>query len=503
MSGIVLNGGNLDLEVLLAVARGDALATLAPEAERAIQAGAETIRRIVADGRRVYGVNTGFGALSTVTIPPERLPQLQTNLLRSHAAGFGPRLRAEVVRAMMLLRANTLARGHSGVRPIVVRRFLDFLDRRIHPIVPAQGSVGASGDLAPLAHLALPLIGEGMVEFRGRDVTAAAALAACDLQPLELAPKEGLALINGTQASVAIGAIAVHDAESLLAHADIVGAMTLQALRGRPRAFDARIQALRPFPGQALVASRLRALLEGSHLTTLDSDSTQDPYSLRCMPQVHGASRDSVAFARRAIDIDLNAVTDNPLVFPDTAEVISGGNFHGEPVAQALDAAAIGLASLAAISERRTDRLVGGSAPGLPPFLSETAGLSSGFMLMHVTAAALTSECKHLASPASVDSIPTSGGKEDHVSFSTYAARKLDSIVANLTGVLAAELLAAAQALDLIGVEAAAPRTRAVHAALRAEIPRLHDDRELSRDLERAARLIRAGHLLTAAGALS
>jgi len=502
MIDLSVRGTGLTLNDVRQVARRGQQVVLPEETRRVVARSARVVQSLVASGKRVYGVNTGFGALSKVTIPTADLEKLQLNLLRSHAAGTGPPLPEDAVRAMLLLRANTLANGHSGVRPQIVARLIEMLNRRVHPIVPCQGSVGASGDLAPLAHLALALIGEGRVLFGDAERPAAEALRKLGWRRLKLAPKEGLALINGTNASVAVGSLAVLDAEAALRQADLIGALSLEALRGRPSAFDERLHALRPIPGQLASAANLRRLLDGSRLVTRGKQALQDPYSLRCMPQVHGASRESVGLARRILDIEVNAVTDNPILFPDTAEVISGGNFHGEAVAQSLDAAAIGVASLTAIAERRLDLLVSGRGPGLPMFLTPEAGLRSGFMMVHVTCASLLNESKLLASPASVDNIPTSAGKEDHVSFSTFAARKLATIVRHAETVLGAELLAACQAIDMLGVDSASPAARRTHELVRAEVAVLDDDREIHIDLERARALVHSGALLEAAGPL-
>ncbi|HTS15620.1 MAG TPA: histidine ammonia-lyase, partial [Candidatus Sulfotelmatobacter sp.] len=463
---IALTGHDLTLEAVEAVARLGARATVDPSARARMEASRRAIDSIVDSGEAVYGVTTGFGDLATHRIEPADAARLQRNLLVSHAVGVGAPFDQATVRAMLLLRANTLALGHSGCRPELVERLLAFLDQGIHPVVPEQGSVGASGDLAPLAHLALPLIGRGEVEYHGRRVPAAEALHAERLEPLELRPKEGLALLNGTQMMTAVGALTVLDAERLGRTASVVAAMSVEALLGTDVAFAAAYQAARPHAGQGRVAAELRHLLRDSALQRShhhEAHKVQDPYSLRCVPQVHGASRDALAYARRVLEIEINSATDNPLVFPDGAgpdadpsalatahgRVISGGNFHGQPVALALDFAKLAIAELGSISERRTALLLDARLSGLPAFLVDEAGLNSGLMLLQYTAAALVSENKVLAHPASVDSIPTSANQEDHVSMGSIAARHARDVLRNVQHVLALELLCAAQGLDV------------------------------------------------------
>lgn len=519
MSEIVLSGRDLSIDEVVAVARapldapGDPAISLAPDAVRRMEASRAVIEELVARGDVVYGVTTGFGDLADRTIAPEESDRLQSNLLVSHAVGVGRPLEREIVRAMLLLRANTLALGHSGCRVAVVGRLLDLLRVGIHPLVPEQGSVGASGDLAPLAHLALPLIGRGEVEYGARVMPAAAALGAAGLEPLRLAAKEGLALLNGTQMMSAIGALVLHDAERLLRSASAVAAMSIEALLGTDVPFAAAYQDARPHPGQSAVAAELRHLFRESALMRSHHGTrhkVQDPYSLRCVPQVHGAVRDALAYVRRVLEIEINAATDNPLVFPDgdavdpetlatgRGRVVSGGNFHGEPVAIALDLAKIALAELASISERRTALLVDGHLSGLPPFLVADAGLNSGLMLLQYTAAALVSENKVLAHPASVDSIPTSANQEDHVSMGATAARQAREILHNAEHVLALELLCAAQGLDFrladgglrpgVGVAEA-------HRLVRARVAHLDADRDLGPDIAAATALVRSGSL--------
>ncbi|HET7037429.1 MAG TPA: histidine ammonia-lyase [Thermomicrobiaceae bacterium] len=497
---IRIDGEHLTLDEVVRVARQGAPVALAPVAGAAIAASRALIERILAEGTTVYGVNTGFGELSRVSIPDDQLAPLQRNLLRSHAAGTGPALPRDVVRAMLLLRANALAKGYSGVRPVVVERLLDLLNAGVTPQVPAQGSVGASGDLAPLAHLSLVLIGEGVATL-GDDpnvLPGTEALARAGLEPLSLSAKEGLALINGTQQMTAIGVLALHDAEVLLESAEVAAATSLEALRGTDTAFDAEIQAVRPQPGQARVAARLRALLAGSEILASHRDPkldprVQDPYSLRCTPQVLGASWDALGYVRRVLEIECNSATDNPLVFPGSGRVLSGGNFHGQPVALALDFLKLAVAEAGSISERRTYLMLDPARSGLPPFLAPSPGIESGFMVAQYTAAALVSENKVLAHPACVDSIPTSAGMEDHVSMGPIAARGAAQIIANVTRVVAIELLCGAQ-----GVEQHAPLRagRGVVEAvtrLRAVVPPLTHDRPLAPDIEQAAALIAAG----------
>ena len=506
----VLLGHDVTLEALGAVARGVARVRLTDEVRARIDRARDAVDRLARDGDRapnVYGVNTGFGALAETRIAAEQIRALQRNLVRSHACGVGPALPCEVVRAMMFLRAQTIAMGNSGARSVLVDLVVAMLERGVHPRVPSQGSVGASGDLAPLAHLALVLIGEGEAELDGRMMSGAEALAAAGLTPIELEAKEGLAVINGTQLITAVGALAVLRGESLCAHADLVGAMSLEALEGTGRPFDPRVQAVRPHPGQAATAANLRALLEGSQIMAshVDCGKVQDPYSLRCMPQIHGATRDALAWARTVIEREIVSSVDNPLVFVDDeggAEFVSGGNFHGQPLAIALDTAAIAIAELANCAERRIEQLVNPAmSSGLPPFLAPRSGLDSGFMMAQVTAAALVSENKVLCHPSSVDSIPSSAGKEDHVSMGSISARKCAQIAEHVRIVLAIEALVAAQGLDLRLPLTPGAGVRAAHRALRAVIPTLVEDRVLHRDIEAACALVDEGTLRAAAEA--
>ncbi len=465
----------------------------------------EAVERIASAGDeapRVYGVNTGFGALAETRIGAEDVRRLQKNLVRSHSTGVGPELGVEAVRAMMLLRAQTLAFGHSGVRRAIIDQLVGMLERDVVPRIPAQGSVGASGDLAPLAHLALALTGEGEARFAGELLASGDALARAGLAPLELEAKEGLALINGTQFMTALGALALSDAARLATVADIAGAMSLDALKGSERPFEDRLMRLRPHPGQAEVAANLRRLLHDSAIMVShkDCNKVQDPYSLRCMPQVHGASRDALAFATQVLVREVNSVTDNPSVFladDGSADIVSGGNFHGQPVAYALDLAAIAVAELGNISERRVEQLVNPAlSSGLTPFLAQHSGLESGFMIAQVASASLVSENKVLCHPASVDSIPSSAGKEDHVSMGSISARKLTQVVDNVRRCLAIEILTAAQGLEQRLPLTGGGGVEAARAFVRESVAPLTEDRPLYQDIERVAEIVFDGALL-------
>ena len=472
--------------------------------QRVVRVRAEIDGWLGPDAPDVYGVNTGFGALAEVRVPTEDLARLQLNLVRSHATGVGQPFSRPITRAMMLLRANVLVLGTSGVRPEVPTLLVEMLNRDVVPVVPEKGSVGASGDLAPLAHLALVLVGEGEAFFGGERLTGAEALRRAGLKPIALAAKEGLALINGTQAMTADAALSLVRARRLCDTADIAGAQSLDALKGTARAFDARIHAMRPHPGQALSAAHLRRLTAGSQIADshLDCGKVQDPYSLRCMPQVHGASRDVIAYCAEVVERECNAATDNPLAFETETglELLSGGNFHGQPVAFAADFLAIALAELANISERRIEQLVNPAlSSGLPPFLAPNSGLNSGFMIAQVTAAALVSENKGLCHPASVDSIPSSANREDHVSMGTIAARKARAVLEHVETVLAIEVLCGAQGIDLRRPLRSSPAIEAVHARLRTEVAPMMDDRVLHPDIEVALSLVREGALVDVA----
>ena len=492
-----LNGETLALEQIAAVAIGGEHVTISPSARPRIAASRKIIEQIIACDAVVYGVNTGFGKLSDVQVPPNKLRQLQLNLVRSHACGIGPPLSEPEVRAMMLLRTNVLTLGFSGIRGEVIELVCDMLNRRVHPVVPEKGSVGASGDLAPLAHLALSVIGEGEAFFQGQRLPGAEALRRAQLKPLQLEAKEGLALLNGTQAMHAVGGLALSRAQRLGRAADVCGAMSLEALKGTPVAFDPRVQDARPHPGQKAAAEHLLSLMEGSeirlsHLT--DDPRVQDAYSLRCMPQVHGAVRGVLVHCEDILLIESASATDNPLVFTQSGDVISGGNFHGAPLALAFDYAAIAIVDLMSISERRTDRLVNpDKSEGLPAFLARQPGVESGFMIAHVAAASLVNEARVLAHPASVDNITTSGGKEDHVSMGMTSALKLRAIIELAENVLAIELLAAAEGLEHRRPLKAGRGVERAFAAVREIASPLTQDRMLSGDIARVAEAIRRG----------
>lgn len=468
---------------------------LAEGARRRVENARRIVEKILDEGRVVYGVNTGFGKLSDVHIAPSELRALQLNLVRSHACGVGPALSEMETRAMLLLRANVLALGYSGARAAVVEMLVAMLERGVHPVIPEKGSVGASGDLAPLAHLALVAIGEGEAVYLGERMPGADALRRAELPPLQLEAKEGLALLNGTQAMTAVGGLALHCALRLAQLADVAGAMTLEALKGTPAAFDKRIHNARPHPAQIAVAAHLRELLRESEIrdSHLENDPrVQDAYSLRCMPQVHGAVRSALEHAREVVEIETGSATDNPLVFADREEVLSGGNFHGAPLALSFDYAAMALTDLASISERRIERLVNPDLnEGLPAFLTAHPGMSSGFMIAQVTAVALLNEMKVLSHPASVDNVPTSGGKEDHVSMGMTAATKLRTIVENAEHVVAIELLAAAEGLEYRAPLLPGKGVRRAYEIARACVPRLTQDRALAPDIERIVAAIR------------
>lgn len=514
MKAIHLNGNDLTLAELKDVVYSRRPVLLEAGARERVEKARAVVEGLAAGDKPVYAITTGVGQLSDVRITLDQNREMQVNLLRSHAVGVGEPLSETEVRAMILLRANSLAKGFSGVRPVVLDTLCEMLNRGVHPVVPSQGSVGASGDLAPLAHLSLVLIGEGEAIYEGKRTTGAEAMSAAQVKTLTLEAKEAISLINGTQAMLAVGALSLLSAENLADSADVIGAMSLDSLKGTNAAFDERIHAARPHSGQMKVAANLRKLLENSPLRESHKDCgrVQDAYSLRCIPQVHGAVRDTLAFARRTFEIEMNSAVDNPLVFPEPKQVgaprgigaenlpkgdiISGGNFHGEPVAFALDYLAIALSALAGISERRIDRMVNPSLnEGLPPFLAKGAGLNSGFMMPQVTAAALASENKVLAHPASVDSITTSGNKEDYVSMGMTAAIKLKKVVANTRNVLAIEACAAAQALDLNAPLKSSKRCEQAHAAIRAISPTVDHDRVLAGDFAKIADLIESGKI--------
>jgi histidine ammonia-lyase len=506
MPPLPITGRDLTIDHVIEVARGRRTVMLDADAAERMRASRAVIERLVEAGTTVYGVTTGFGDLANVRIDPADTADLQRNLVRSHAAGVGPPLPVEVVRAMLILRANALAVGLSGIRVEVVELLLEMLNGGVHPVVPSRGSLGASGDLAPLAHLALVLIGEGEATLGDakEPVPGADALAGLGLEPIELAAKEGLALLNGTQLMAGIGVLAHHDALQLALVGDVVGAMSLEAMLGTGAAFDERLIAARPHPGQVAAAAHLRALMAGSEIWgshRADSEhKVQDAYSLRCMPQVHGAVRDAIGELGRVLGVELNSATDNPLVFP-SGEVVSGGNFHGEPLALLLDHAVLAVAELASISERRTARLVDASLSGLPAFLAERPGVQSGLMIAHYTAAALVNELQTLVHPASADTIPTSANQEDHVSMGATSALHLREAIDRAEHVLAIEALCAAQGLDFRSPLRPGVGVAAAHAAVRRRVPHLDEDRSPSPDIAAVRQIVHSGELLANAAA--
>jgi histidine ammonia-lyase len=493
---ILLDGESLTIDQLIAIAERGEVVGLADSARERVRASRAVVDRAAESEAPAYGINTGFGSFSEVRIAPELLDQLQLNLLRSHAAGVGPLLPDATVRATMALRANVLAKGFSGIRLETLEALLALLNAGVHPAVPSQGSVGASGDLAPLAHLALVLVGEGEAmpagEPNGSRISGAEALVRSGLRPVRLGPKEGLALINGTQPSTAILALALAAAEQLARAADIAAALSIDALRGSIHPFEERIHRARPYPGQLTSAANIERLMRGSGINKSHElcGRVQDAYSMRCAAQVHGAVRDALRFARHTAEIEANSATDNPMVFADTGEIVSCGNFHGAPIAIAADLVAAAIVPLATISERRADRLVDPTLSGLPAFLTREGGVQSGLMMAQVTAAAIASELKTLAHPAGVDTIPTSANKEDHVSMSMAAALKAERAVAQARDVIAVEILCACQAIDLLAPLESSPPLARVVALVRSRVPTLDADRPLSPDIVAIADLI-------------
>ncbi len=500
---IELTGDSLGLEDVERVARDWTLTvTLGAQARTRITESRRFVEHALASRATIYGVTTGFGRLADVFIPPERQGALQRNLVRSHSVGIGAPLDDTEVRAIMVLRANALARGHSGCRLEVVERILDYLNRGIHPVVPETGSVGASGDLAPLAHIALGLMGEGEVTLDSVRRPTGEVLGEMGIEALVLKEKEGLALINGTQATTALGVLSLLAAERAVETAEVAGAMSLEGLRGTPEPFRAEVHEARPHPGQMASAGRLRQLMEGSEIRESHRENdprVQDPYCLRCMPQVHGATREALTHVRRILETEVNASTDNPLIFPQEGLVVSAGNFHGQVVAQALDFLSIAVTDLAAISERRTERILNPDLSGLPAFLTRKPGLRSGMMMCQIAAVDLLAEMRVLAHPASVDSVPTSANQEDHVSMGMASARKARRAVACLEYVLAIELLCAAQALDFLEPLRPGEAIGRAHDEIRRRIPTLDADRVLYPDIETLRHLVRSGSVVRAA----
>ncbi|MDR1379044.1 MAG: histidine ammonia-lyase [Synergistaceae bacterium] len=497
---VVLNGLSLSLEDVAKVAREGCEAKLDLEAAEAVEEAAALVETWASSDQVVYGITTGFGDLASVKISPKDRRILQENLLRSHACGVGTPYPVDVTRAIMLLRVNTLSRGYSGISLATLNGLVKLLNANIHPLIPRQGSVGASGDLCPLSHLAIALLGDGDAEYKGKIIPVKEALAQEGLKPIALGAKEGLALNNGTTVMNAVGALALLDAEKLAKTADIVAALSLEALHGVPYAYDARTHALRAYRGQGNVASNIRRLIEGSEIIErYKQNRVQDAYSLRCAPQVHGASRDALSYIRSVLETEINSVTDNPLIFPKEKEALSGGNFHGQPLALAMDFFGIAMAEFASISERRQARMVDASLSGLPPFIIEDCGLNSGFMIPQYTSAALVSENKVLAHPSSVDSIPTSANQEDHVSMGGYAARKAVSILENTRKVLAIEMLLAAQALNFSLLYLKPGRgTLAAHSCIRRVVPYIRKDEYLHPLMQRIIELTERGSVVEA-----
>jgi histidine ammonia-lyase len=495
-----IDGNSLTIEQVVRVARGGAKVELATNARDRMQTSRKELEKLVEDGRTIYAINTGVGELVDVKIPPEELKHLQVNLLRSHACGVGERYPAEIVRAMMLLRANALAKGYSGVRPEVVEMLIKMLNKNVHPSVPRQGSVGASGDLVMLAHLGLAMIGEGEADAGSGFEPGGRALRRKKISPLSLEPKEAISIINGTQAMGAVGVLSVNDAATLADNAQLAAAMSLEALKGTSSAFDMRISRVRPHKGQLHVSRNMLSLLHGSEIMVSHHDcpKIQDAYTLRCIPQVIGASLEAIWYAEDVLDVEMNSATDNPLFFPEDRIVISGGNFHGQPVALAMDFLGLAAHELGSFSERRTARLVDEKLSGLPAFLTRHGGVGSGLMVPQYVAASIVSENKVLVHPASADSIPTSANQEDHNSMGTIAAWKARQIVENCGRVIAIEMITAAQGLDFIHLSSS-PGIEKVKAVLRKEVPALEEDRSLGAEIEKVARMISAGVFVEAA----
>jgi len=498
---IIIDGKNLTIEDVVRVARGFEKVRLSKEAIENVKKSREVVEKIISKkDRAVYGVNTGFGELANVRISDEKLDELQKNLIRSHSCGIGKSLERDVVRAMMLLRCNSLAKGYSGVRVDVLNMLIDMLNNRIHPVVPEKGSLGASGDLIPLAHIALAMMGEGKVEYKDRIYEAREIFKKLDIEPIELKAKEGIALINGTQLMSALGSLLVHDSKNLLKNAQIAGAMSLEALLGTDQAFREEIQEVRPHKGQIECARNLRRLTENSEIIAShkDCDKVQDAYTLRCMPQVFGAIKDAIEYVEKIINIEINSATDNPLVFAKTGECISGGNFHGQPLALALDLLGIALTQLGAFSERRTSRLLDEKLSGLPAFLTKESGLNSGFMLTQYTAASLVNENKILSYPASADSIPVSANQEDFVSMGANSALKARQILDNVRYIIAIEFLVASQGLEFLKPLSSSPALGAAYSIIRKNVKMLEEDRAMKKDIDKIFEIVKENKIVDA-----
>lgn len=505
MKPVAIDGENITIEDIVAVARKHAKVEMSPKAKTKVKQSRKALEQLIKQKKTIYGVTTGFGSFGNIPIPFDKTPELQLNLIRSHSAGVGNPASTEVVRAMMLLRANTLAKGYSGIRLQTLETLMEMLNKGVHPIIPEQGSVGASGDLAPLSHMTLVMMDEGEAEYKGETLNGKEALKSAGIQPVKLEAKEGVALNNGTQFMTAIAALAVYDAERLLETAEAAAALSLEALKGISNAFDERIHNIRPHQGQKTTARNIRQLITNSKIILTGEKAAeagmhpQDAYSLRCTPQVLGCVRDSVAYVKKVIETEANSATDNPLIFGEDRLCLSGGNFHGQPVSLAMDFLAIALTTLGNISERRTARMIDeNSSKGLPAFLisrEKNKGVESGFMALQYTAAALASENKALAHPASVDSVPTSANFEDFVSMGSIAARKAAEVLTNVEKIVAIELLCAAQGADLRGPEKLGKGTKVVYSLIRKHVPMLKEDRPLFQDVTKVVHVIRNGQL--------
>lgn len=499
MGMVTLNGSHLSLEELILVAREGCLVKISDEAALKVNASRAYVEKLVSEEKIVYGITTGFGKFSNIIISHEQASELQESLIRSHACGVGNHFPEEIVRGIMLLRLNALVKGYSGIRLETLNTLAEMINKRVHPAIPEKGSLGSSGDLAPLSHMVLVMMGEGEGYYNGCLMAGDAAMSKAGIKPVRLTSKEGLALVNGTQVLTAVGAIATYDAINLMKIADISAALTFEALKGIMDVFDEKVHAVRNHSGQIDCAQNLARILSGSGLTTKQGEvKLQDSYSLRCLPQIHGASKDAIDYVLDKVNKEMNAATDNPLIFAENDQVISCGNFHGQPMALAFDFLGIALAELANSAERRIERLVNPSLSELPPFLTEKGGVNSGFMIVQYTAAALVSENKILAHPASVDSIPSSGNQEDHVSMGTIAARKALEILKNTRIVIAIELMTAAQGLEFGNPEKLGKGTKAAYKVIRAQIPRLKEDRVMYPDIEKCIEMVKDNSILTA-----